>query len=320
MVANVQTRLKSDKVNTRLHQFRLSLSEGVGFIILMMFPALFVLGFVVGVPILKAIWLSFDTIALRRPAAAGTYGLHNYEALLTDESVWKAILLSAIYMTGTVVGSLSIALSAALLTRKIVRFRALVRLVFLLPWTVPAVVTALVWGVMYEGNFGIINRLFEYVPFLSGSDWLIDRQTVLPALIIAQVWNEFSVAYIFLLAGLFSIPTELYEAAQIDRASPFQQFIHITLPQLRYVVMVTVILLLIMGFKAFPIIYILTGGGPAGASETLTILTYNTAFRSLDFSYAATLGLLATLISLLLVSVYLYLMKSNERSKGGGAI
>lgn len=316
----MRNKTKAGAVGNWLPRLGLSLSEGVGFIILMMFPALFVLGFVIGVPLLKAVWLSFDTIALRRPAAAGTYGFHNYENLLSDRSVWRAIYHSAIYMTGTVFGSLSLALSAALLTRRIVRFRALYRLVFILPWTVPAVVTALVWGVMYEGNFGIINRLLDYVPFLSGTDWLIDRQTALPALIVAQVWNEFSVAYIFLLAGLFSIPTELYEAAQIDRASRFQQFIHITLPQLRYVIMVTVVLLMIMGFKAFPIIYILTGGGPAGATETLTVLTYNTAFRNLDFSYAATLGLLATVISLGLVCVYLYLMKADERAKGGGAI
>lgn len=302
------------------HRVRTFLSEGAGFILLMMFPALFVLGFVVGLPMLKAIWLSFDTISLRRPAAAGTYGFHNYQKLIGDAQVWSAVFRSAVYMAGTVVGSLSLALGAALLTRRIVRFRALSRLVFLLPWTVPAVVTALVWGVMYEGNFGIINRLLDHVPFISGQDWLIDRRTTLPALIVAQVWNEFSVAYIFLLAGLHSIPQELYEAAQIDRASRFQQFRFITFPQLRYVLAVTVVLLMIMGFKAFPIIFILTGGGPAGASETLTVLTYNTAFRSLDFSYAATLGLLAVLISLGLVAIYLRLMKRDERGKGGGAI
>jgi len=295
-------------------------SEGAGFIILMMLPALLVLGFVVGLPILKAVWLSFDTVSLRRPAAAGTYGFHNYEKLFSDPKAWNAIKLSSLYMAGTVTGSISLALGAALLTRRIVWFKGISRLVFLLPWTVPAVVAALVWGVMYDGNFGIINRMLDHVPYVSGVDWLIDRRTTMTALIIAQVWNEFSVAYIFLLAGLHSIPKELYEAAQIDRASPIRQFLFITLPQIRYIIMVTVILVMIMGFKAFPIIFILTGGGPAGASETLTVLTFNTAFRSLDFSYAATLGLLATAISFGLVVIYLRLMKINENSKGGGAI
>ncbi|EKF17980.1 carbohydrate ABC transporter permease [Nitratireductor pacificus] len=293
------------------------LTEGGGFLLIMLLPALLVLGFVIGLPMLKALILSFDTINFRRPAAAGTFGWHNYEKLIFDAQVWNAVWRSALYMGGTVVGSIVLALSAALLTRRIVRFRALARLTFLIPWTVPAVVTALVWGVMYEGNFGVINRLLEPLPFIDRADWLIDRNTALPALILAQVWNEFPVAYIFFLAGLHSIPDELYEAARIDRASAFNQFRHITLPQLSTITAVIVILLMIMGFKSFPIIFILTGGGPAGATETMTVLTYNTAFRKLDFSYAATLGILAVLISLAMVLAYLRVMKRAERGAGG---
>ncbi|WP_051332169.1 carbohydrate ABC transporter permease [Cucumibacter marinus] len=293
------------------------MTEGPGFALLMLAPALLVLGFVIGLPMVKALMLSFDTIALRRPAAAGTYGLHNYVRLLSDPDAWGAVLRSALYMLGTVAGSIALALSAALLTRRVVRFRALSRLAFLLPWTVPAVVTALVWGVMYDGNFGVINRLLDHIPFITGRDWLIDRQTALPALILAQVWNEFPVAYIFFLAGLHSIPDELYEAAKIDRAGAFAQFRFITLPQLRYIIAVIVILLMIMGFKSFPIVYILTGGGPAGATETLTVLTYNTAFRTLDFSYSATLGILAVLVSLVLVLGYLRVMTRADTGKGG---
>ena len=292
------------------------LTEEGGFVVLMLLPALLVLGLVIGVPISKAVIMSFDTMNLRRPAAAGTYGLHNYIRMATDPDAWGAVLRSALYMTGTVTGSVFLALTAALLTRRIVRFRALARLTFLMPWTVPAVVTALVWGVMYEGNFGVINRLLDILPVVDGTDWLLDRDTALPALIVAQAWNEFSVAYVFFLAGLHSVPEELYEAARIDRASAFQQFRFITLPQLRYIIAVVVILLMIMGFKSFPIIFILTGGGPAGATETLTILTYNTAFRGLDFSYAATLGILALVISLLLVLAYLRLMAQTERGRG----
>ncbi|WP_292898141.1 carbohydrate ABC transporter permease [Nitratireductor sp.] len=293
------------------------LTEGGGFLLIMLLPALLVLGFVIGLPMLKALILSFDTINFRRPAAAGTFGLHNYEKLIFDAQVWHAVWRSALYMAGTVAGSIVLALSAALLTRRIVHFRALARLAFLIPWTVPAVVTALVWGVMYEGNFGVINRLLDPLPFFDRTDWLIDRDTALPALILAQVWNEFPVAYIFFLAGLHSIPEELYEAARIDRASAFNQFRYITLPQLSSITAVIVILLMIMGFKSFPIIFILTGGGPAGATETMTVLTYNTAFRKLDFSYAATLGILAVFISLAMVLVYLRVMKRAERGVDG---
>ncbi len=292
------------------------LTEGSGFVILMLSPALLVLALVIGLPILKSILLSFDTVTLRRPSAAGTYGLHNYQRLVYDPYTWKAVLTSTFYMIGTVLGSITLALSAALLTRRMIRFRALARLTFLMPWTMPAVVTALVWGVMYEGNFGIINRLFDWLPFVSGQDWLLDDRTVLPALILAQVWNEFALAYVFFLAGLQSISEELYDAARIDRASAWQQFRFITLPQLRYIMAVIVILLLIVGFKSFPIIFILTGGGPARATETLTILTYNTAFRELNFSYSATLGILGLVVSLILVLIY---MRTLSRSGGGAA-
>ena len=292
------------------------LTEDGGFVLLMLLPSLLVLGLVIGFPVLKAIGLSFDTITLRRPQAAGTYGLHNYERLFSDPNTWSAVGRSILYMIGTVVGSVTLALSAALLTRRMVRFRALARLTFLMPWTMPAVVTALVWGVMYEGNFGIINRLLDHVPFIAGRNWLLEDGTVLPALILAQVWNEFALAYVFFLAGLHSIPEELYEAARIDRASALQQFRFITLPHLRYIIGVIVILLLIVGFKSFPIIFILTGGGPARATETLTLLTYNTAFRELDFSYAATLGILGLVISLAMVLIYMRLL---SRTEGGEA-
>ena len=284
-------------------------SDGTGFTLLMLLPALAVLALVIGLPMLKALQLSFDTIVLRQPRLAGTYGVHNYTRLVTDPQAWSAVVKSALYMTGTVAGSVVLALGAAVLTWRVVRMRALARLAFILPWSVPAVVTALVWGVMYEPNFGVINRLLDALPGVEGGAWLIDRSTVLPALIIAQVWNEFPVAYLFFLAGLHSIPEDLYEAARIDRASALQQFWFITLPQLRYVTAVIVILLLIMGFKSFPIIFILTGGGPAGSTETLTVLTYNTAFRTLDFSYASTLGILAVGVSLLLVLLYLRLTR-----------
>ncbi|UYQ70883.1 sugar ABC transporter permease [Pelagibacterium flavum] len=295
------------------HAFRRSsaisvLFDGPAFPFIMILPALLMLGFVIGLPMLEAVRLSFDSIALRRPAAAGTYGVHNYLRLVADPKAYAALGFSALYMVGTVIGSVGMALTAALLTRRVVWFSGLARVAFLLPWTVPAVVTALIWGVMYDGNFGVINRLLDFVPFIDGQNWLIERQTALPALIVAQVWNEFPVAYIFFLAGLKAIPDELYEAARIDRANAFQQFRHITLPHLRFIIAVIVILLMIMGFKSFPIIFILTGGGPAGATETLTVLTYNTAFRSLDFSYAATLGILAVLASAMLVLGYLRLL------------
>lgn len=280
------------------------LTDGPGFIWLMMTPPLFLLALVVGLPIVKAILLSFDRVVLTRPRLAGDFTLHNYTRLLTDGDAWLAALRSCLYMSGTVLGSIVLGLAAALLTRRIVRFRGLWRSIFILPWTMPAIVAAMVWGVMYDVNFGILNQLLRMFPFVNGNvEWLLNSSIVLPALVVVQVWNEFPVAYIFFLAAIHAIPEELYEAASVDGASPFQQFLFVTLPQIKYVMAVIVVLLLIFGFRAFPIIFLLTGG----RTETLTMATFNAAFRAYDFSYAATLGVLAMVVSLALVLVYLQL-------------
>jgi multiple sugar transport system permease protein len=203
-------------------------------------------------------------------------------------------------------------LAAALLTRRIVRFRGFWRSIFILPWTMPAIVAAMVWGVMYDSNFGILNQLLRMLPFVNGNvEWLLNSSIVLPALVVVQVWNEFPVAYIFFLAALHAIPEELYEAASVDGASPFQQFLFVTLPQIKYVLAVIVVLLLIFGFRAFPVIFLLTGG----RTETLTVATFNAAFRTYDFSYAATLGVLAMAVSLVLVLVYLKLALRHGKAE-----
>ncbi|WP_367783649.1 carbohydrate ABC transporter permease [Mesorhizobium marinum] len=277
-----------------------------------MTPPLMLLALVVGLPVLEAVMLSFDRVVLTRPKLAGDFTFHNYARLVGDADAWMAVLRSCLYMCGTVFGSIVLGLSAALLTRRIVRFRGLWRSIFILPWTMPAIVAAMVWGVMYDANFGILNQLLRMLPFVDGNvEWLLDKSIILPALIVVQVWNEFPVAYIFFLAALHSIPDELYEAASVDGASPFQQFLFVTLPQIRFVLSVIVVLLLIFGFRAFPVIFLLTGG----RTETLTVATFNAAFRSYDFSYAATLGVLAICVSMVLVLIYLQLTLRNGKAE-----
>lgn len=295
-----------------LASVRENLTDGPGFLWLMMTPPLLLLALVVGLPVAKAVMLSFDRVVLTRPKLAGDFTFHNYVKLFTDGDAWLAVLRSCLYMSGTVLGSVMLGLAAALLTRRIVRFRGFWRSIFILPWTMPAIVAAMVWGVMYDANFGILNQLLRMLPFVNGNvEWLLNSSIVLPAMIVVQVWNEFPVAYIFFLAALHAIPEELYEAASVDGASPFQQFLFVTLPQIKYVLAVIVVLLLIFGFRAFPVIFLLTGG----RTETLTVATFNAAFRAYDFSYAATLGVLAMVVSLVLVVVYLKLALRHGKAE-----
>lgn len=288
-------------------------ADGDWFPYAMVAPAVLVLGGIIGAPIVQAVLLSFQDVILTRPNQAVTWGLHNYQRLVTDPDVWWAVYRSGLYMLGTVGGSMLVGGLAALLTRRAFWGSAWVRVIFVLPWGIPAIAAALVWGVMYDANFGVLNRLVSLIlPNLGNIEWLLDRNTVLPSLIVIQIWNEFPIAYLFLLAGLQTIDEDLYKAATMDGANPVQQFLHITVPQMRYVGGITAMLLAIFSFKSFAIIFVLTGGGPGHITETLVIQTYNEAFRSYNFSYAAALSVLSLVISSILVFVYVRLLIRSD--------
>lgn len=290
---------------TRTSSWKRHILDGAGFPYLMALPAMVILGVIIGLPVVNAVLLSFQDVILTRPNRPATWDLSNYARMLGDWEVWASIGRSALYMLGTVGGAMLIGGAAALLTRRAFRGIALVRLIFILPWSIPAVAAALIWGVMYDPNFGVLNRIIAlFAPNFGGLEWLLDRNTALSSLVLIQVWNEFPIAYLFLLAGLQTIDDDLYKAARIDGASAFQQFRYITIPQMRYVGSVTAMLLAIFAFKSFAIIFILTGGGPADRTETLIIMTYNQAFRAYNFSYAAALSVLSLLISAAMVAVY----------------
>ena len=294
-------------------RFRELFSDGIGFPALMVAPALLTLAVVIGFPIVKGLILSFQMVKLTNPLSGGDFTLHNYFKMFSDKNVLASIWRSCIYMTGSVLGATLVGLLAALLTRKAFTGRALFRTFFILPWAIPAVATTLVWGVMYDANFGVMNRIVQLLPGIDANiEWLIDRNYVLGSLIAVQIWGDFPVAYLFLLAGLQAIPEELYEAANVDGANSWQQFWHITAPQLRYIVTVTIVLLGILSFRSFAVVHILTGGGPNRRTETLVIQTYNAAFRSFDFSYGAALGILSLIFSVVIVGLYIRLTLGRE--------
>lgn len=304
---------------TRTSSFKRHFLDGSGFPYLMALPAVLILGLIIGIPVVNAVLLSLQDVILTRPGRPTTWDLHNYVRMFGDLEVWASISRSAIYMLGTVGGAMLVGGAAALLTRRAFRGIALVRLIFILPWSIPAVAAALIWGVMYDPNFGVLNRIIAlFAPGFGGVEWLLDRNSALSSLILIQVWNEFPIAYLFLLAGLQTIDDDLYKAARIDGAGAFQQFRYITVPQMRYVGSVTAMLLAIFAFKSFAIIFILTGGGPADRTETLIIMTYNQAFRAYNFSYAAALSVLSLLISAIMVAVYarMTLVQRTEQQTG----
>jgi ABC-type sugar transport system permease subunit len=168
-----------------------------------------------------------------------------------------------------------------------------------------AVVVAITWRWMLDAQFGIINHLLTKLGVWRGPIlWFENPNLALPALIVTNIWRGFPFASVALLAALQTIPNEQYEAAAVDGATPFRQFCHITLPNLRFTLTVVVTLDTIWNFKHFDLVQVMTNGGPAGATEVLTTLAYKVSFENFEFGYAAAMGVVMSLILLATTVIY----------------
>lgn len=282
--------------------------------VMLLAPAITVLALVVLIPSAQAVILSLKQYSFIHDQEATFVGLANYARMIHDSEFWAALQRSFLYTFGTVAGSIGLGLVAALLMNNAFPMRGAFRTLLLLPWVLPAAVVALTWGWLYDYQFGLINYTLGLLfPGRPLPMWLGSPNAALPALIVTSVWKETPFAAVMLLAALQTIPKDLYEAASIDGASDLQSFCSITLPSVMPVLSVVTLLELIWAFKQFPLIYIMTGGGPAGSTETLVISTYKQAFVSFDMGYAASLGVVTLTVSMVFTLVYFVLIQRVER-------
>jgi ABC-type sugar transport system permease subunit len=254
-------------------------------------------------PLLYNLWISFQERKISS-AVAPFVGLRNYQRIIADPEVWNAIRVSLIFTFGSVLFSFLIGFGLALLLNRQFRGRGAVRSIFIVPWAMPAFVAALVWAWMFNDQFGILSALFRNLglraPVWLGRDW------ALWSLIAVMVWKSFPFQLVVLLAGLQAIPREQYEAAAVDGATPVQRFWNITVPLIRPVAMVGILLAAINAFHYFTIPWILTRGGPANATNVIPIATYNIAFIAGDFGYAAAAAVLMFIFILLMSGLYIW--------------
>jgi arabinogalactan oligomer/maltooligosaccharide transport system permease protein len=224
--------------------------------------------------------------------------------LMTQTFVW--ILLNAVF-------HFTIGLGLALLLNRKMRFRGVYRALMIIPWATPQFVAAFAWKYMFNTTNGIINRVLTSI-HLPAVNWSTDAKAAMTAVIIANVWLGIPFMTITLLGGLQTIPTELYEVAQIDGANWFQRFWNITLPLLRPVAVLITMLDVIWTFNIFAVIFLITGGSPAGGSDTLVTHAFNVAIGSGFHLYGlgAAYGVVILVILLIFVSVYSRLLKANQ--------
>jgi multiple sugar transport system permease protein len=273
-------------------------------------PALIMLVGVALVPILSTAWLSLQRSILvfgeRR-----FIGLANYAFLLQDARFASAFFTTLYFTAVAVALELLLALPIALLLNARFYGRGLLRASVLIPWAVPTAVSAKLWAFLFHPDLGLTHLLWP----TRGLNLLGSPGWALHAAILVDVWKTTPFVALMLLAGLQTIPGELYRAARIDGASNTQMFLHVTLPLLWPSILLALLFRTLDAFRVFDTIYVLTEGGPGNSTETLSIYAYKTMMRSGNFGYGATLSLVTFAAVFVLSLVYLQLMRRAERAR-----
>lgn len=261
-----------------------------GYALLM--PAALLMVILVGIPFIRALWLSFHKKLLGAEEAPWI-GLQNYGFLLTDTAFWQAVKNTFVFTTGSIGCKLVLGLTIALVLNETLPLRGLWRSIVMLPYAMPTLVSVLVWKWMYNDVAGVLNYLASQAsltdhPIL----WLGDPNIALPAVIAVNVWRGFPFFVITILAGLQTVPQELYDAAKVDGAGVWARFRQVTVPGILPVVAVTTLFSAILTFNDFSIIWILTQGGPGNATQVLSTLTYKISIPGLELGKGVAVSVL----------------------------
>lgn len=252
-------------------------------------PAAFVLLLVTVYPLIYVFYLSLHKRLLIFDVSTFV-GLENYRFLLSDERFFTSLKNTVYFTVTSVTLELLLGMGVALVLSGAMKGRGVMRAVVLVPWVIPTVVTAKMWEWLYNADFGLLN-------YLLGADinWLGSTMWAMNAAVFMDVWKTTPFVALLLTAGLQVIPRELYHAARVDGAGPLYIFRHVTLPLLMPIIIVVLLFRTIDAFRVFDAIYVLTGGGPANSTETLSIYAYKVLFQTLQFGYGSTISMVVFL-------------------------
>ncbi|MBC8161925.1 MAG: ABC transporter permease subunit [Roseiflexaceae bacterium] len=264
-------------------------------------------------PFINAILLSFTTRSITRTEQF--VGLRNYALLLNDSDFLGSVANTVRFTFFSVAIKLVVGLAIASLLNSRIPFRNVLTGIMLLPWIVPEVVTAMAWRSIYDPIFGGLNPILLRLGLIDRQvAWLAEPSLAMPSVIAVNIWKGIPFFTMLLLAGLKAIDNEQYEAAEVDGASGYDRFRHITLPGLRYVIAVTVLLSTITTFNTFGLVYLMTGGGPGGATRLYSILAYEKAIIGLRFGPGAAVALSMAPFLAIFILVLARFMRRDENA------
>lgn len=276
---------------------------------LFILPAFLLLIVILGFPAVAAILQSFNIMWVIEPS----FTLKSYMRLLNDAEFIRSVINTVIFVSTTVGFHLIIGLCVAVLLNAEIRNKHFFRVIAILPWTVPDVIGGLIWRFMFDTLPGIVNAVLLKTGFIVDPvDWLGNPKLAFPCLIFAETWRGYPFAMLILLAGLQAIPKELYEAAEIDGASKVQSFFFVTLPNLKYMFVIALVLDIIWECRLFGMVYSMTGGGPGYSSQVLSVLTYKHYFVFFNTSYAASIAVILAVLMLIISIPYLRMTMRQE--------
>jgi len=287
--------------------------EDLRYVLIALVPALIFIFFSVIYPIVQAGYISVHNWDLVTPEDRDFVGLKNYINVVTGYYFWKSMGVTAIFASIALVLVVLFSFGFALLINKAFKGAKYLQVIVLLPWAVPYVVTGAMWKWIYDSNYGLLNGILLQLGLISEyQPWLTQPWAAMFLLIIAHVWTETPLPTLLILAGLQSVPRELYEAALVDSAKPFAQFRYITFVWLKPILLIVFIYETLMAIRAFDLIYVITAGGPADFTATISFFTYRETFLFLDFGRATALCYIIVGMGLILIFAYFKALKAGS--------
>ena len=272
-------------------------------------PGVILLVMVLGWPAITSILYSFET----EKAGDAAFTLANYKSLLKDPFFNTTFWNTTVFVFFSVVAHMILGLAVAMVLNSALPAKPVFRVIALLPWVVPDVVAGIIWKWMFDPIYGALNDLLIKIGLLNTPiEWLSNPKLAMTSAILVNLWRGFPFVMLILLAGLQSIPKHLYEAAAIDGAPKFQQFIHITLPGLKKMIVVALALDIVWEVRRFGLIQAMTQGGPGILTEVLSTYTYKQYFKFFRFEYASAISVVMTIVLLLVSLPYIWMISQEE--------
>lgn len=281
----------------------------------LLLPAAIAVFGVIIYPMFRTLLVSLFQVNSALATVTPFVGLENYAHVLSDPQFWASLGRTLYFTLVSTALELVLGLAVAGLLNAKLKARWLFRTIVVIPWAIPTIVNAAMWKGIYNAQYGALNALLTQLGIIKDYQvWLGDPTLALNMVILADVWKTVPLVAFFLLAGLTAIPTELYEAAKLDRASWPRIFRSIVLPMLVPSISIVLVLRTVEAFKVFDIIYAMTRGGPVNGTSTVAYFAYQTAFSDQNFGVGSALSYIIVIIILALSAIYLRLLRKSEMS------